>query len=417
MPDAGLGKSRILVVDDEPANVTILRRLLAQEGYEDVIGVTDSREVPALLDRAPPDLVLLDLLMPYLDGYRILELVAERWPDGLRPPVLVLTADTTRRARERALRAGAMDFLTKPFDHLEAVLRVRNLLAWRHLEVRLARQNERLEELVGLRTRALHDSVERLRESARHREDLLSRLVDAQEMERREIAAEVHDTVIQTLVELQLRLELHGRRLEDPDRRAESDRLHDTAARALAELRLLVTQLRPVTMESDGLEGAIRELLRPDTRADGADPDVTLVVDLAVDPPLTTQTVLYRIAQGAVSNVRRHAAARTLEVRISGDRAGVDLWVRDDGAGFDPHEILAVHGQGGLAIMDERARLAGGWLRAESAVGGGTVIHAWLPLDPEAAVAAPGSGDSPEIEPVEPGEPSGTGGAGSRTAG
>lgn len=385
MPDSDIRKSRILVVDDEPANVTILRRILTQEGYHDVTCVTDPREVPGLLDEAPPDLILLDLLMPHLDGYRILELVADRWPEAVRPPVLVLTADATRQARERALRGGAMDFLTKPFDHLEAVLRVRNLLARRQLEVRLARQNEQLEELVEIRTKALHESVERLGESAHRRAELVDRLVDAQEAERREIAAEVHDGALQTLVELQLRLELLRRHLEDSALIAEVDRLQDTAVRTLADLRRLVMQVQPLSLEREGLEDAIRELLHADGLQNASRPAATLVVDLGVDPPPALQTVLYRIAQGAISNVRRHAAANLLEVRVSADGTGVTLQVRDDGSGFDPAEMLASAGRGGLKVMDERARLAGGWLRIESRPGQGTVIHAWLPLGPAIA--------------------------------
>lgn len=139
--------ARILVVDDEPANVLLLRRMLERAGYRAIETITDPREVlPAYL-RQQPDIVLLDLLMPYLNGFAVMEQLATHTPDGVFVPVVVLTADITPEARQRALAAGAMDFLTKPFDQTELLLRVRNLLRTRELHVQVTRQNAVLERL------------------------------------------------------------------------------------------------------------------------------------------------------------------------------------------------------------------------------------------------------------------------------
>ena len=137
MNDAEIQSSRILVVDDQDANLRLFEDLLGREGFTNVLSTTDPAQVVDLYTAFDPDLILLDLLMPGLDGFAVLEQLARlRAPNDFRP-VLVLTADATRDARRRALALGAKDFLTKPFDNVEAMLRVWNLLETRHLYKRL----------------------------------------------------------------------------------------------------------------------------------------------------------------------------------------------------------------------------------------------------------------------------------------
>jgi signal transduction histidine kinase len=137
----------ILVVDDEEANVDLLEQMLARAGYTNVLGITDPRRVLPLLRERQPDLILLDLLMPHLDGYAVLEQLRPEIGEDVYLPVLVLTADITSAAKQRALSLGAHDFLTKPFDHIELLLRLRNLLQTRFLHLRLRHQNALLERL------------------------------------------------------------------------------------------------------------------------------------------------------------------------------------------------------------------------------------------------------------------------------
>ena len=114
-----LTDARILIADDEPANVRLLERLLNQAGYRNVRATTDSRQVQALYEEFQPDLILLDLMMPHLDGVAVMEQLPIA--EGEYVPVLVLTADVTAHGKERALTAGAKDFLTKPFDRTEEI--------------------------------------------------------------------------------------------------------------------------------------------------------------------------------------------------------------------------------------------------------------------------------------------------------
>lgn len=138
-------RHRILIVDDEPDNVDMLEIFLADEASS-IKGVTDSNQVERVFNEFEPDLVLLDLHMPKPDGLEILRnLRSARESLGFLP-VIVLTGDTGRTARNSALLLGADDFLTKPLDRQEVVLRVRNLLRTRRLYVELDEANRALQQ-------------------------------------------------------------------------------------------------------------------------------------------------------------------------------------------------------------------------------------------------------------------------------
>jgi CheY-like chemotaxis protein len=137
MTEAEVLNAKILIVDDADANLRLLENLLSKEGFTQVISTSDSTQTLSLFKAFEPDLILLDLMMPDLDGYEILTLLAQHIPNDTYMPVLVLTADATIAARRKALALGAKDFLTKPFDNIEAMLRVWNLLETRLLYKKL----------------------------------------------------------------------------------------------------------------------------------------------------------------------------------------------------------------------------------------------------------------------------------------
>jgi EAL domain-containing protein (putative c-di-GMP-specific phosphodiesterase class I) len=122
----------VLIVDDNPSNVALLQALLDEQGLFRIYTETDPRQVPRQLAQNDPDLVLLDLHMPNVDGHEVLTQI-KLYAAGSFLPVLVLTADTTTTARDRALSQGAQDFLTKPIDSAETALRIANLLRTRQL--------------------------------------------------------------------------------------------------------------------------------------------------------------------------------------------------------------------------------------------------------------------------------------------
>jgi putative two-component system response regulator len=172
-----LADAPILMVDDERANILVLERLLQKAGYRNVRSTTDPRTVLGLVAELRPDLLLLDLKMPGLDGFEILELLRVGAAASSEPslPVLVLTADATKETKRRALAAGATDFLTKPFDLDEVLLRIANMLDLRSLTLELRAKNASLEDRVFERTRELEEShietFERLALAAEYRDD------------------------------------------------------------------------------------------------------------------------------------------------------------------------------------------------------------------------------------------------------
>ena len=150
-----LKEANILIVDDQAANVDILEGFLEMQGYTNIKSTTDSRDVIPLLRTFQPDLLLLDLTMPYLSGFEVMELIKEVLPADSFLPILVLTADITSEAKIKALSCGASDFLTKPFDLLEVGLRINNLLYSNYLRQQLQSQNKILDEKVKERTQEL----------------------------------------------------------------------------------------------------------------------------------------------------------------------------------------------------------------------------------------------------------------------
>jgi putative two-component system response regulator len=162
----------ILVADDLPENVRLLQTLLVRSGYQNVHTTTDPRKVRAMYDEVNPDIVLLDLHMPGADGLTVMRDLRAANEGRTFLPIVILTGDMSPQAKRDALDSGASDFVAKPFDATEILLRVRNLLATRRLHAQLASENRTLEERVKERTDAL----------AASRLEVLSRLAMATEM-------------------------------------------------------------------------------------------------------------------------------------------------------------------------------------------------------------------------------------------
>ncbi|MBW3638091.1 MAG: response regulator, partial [Armatimonadetes bacterium] len=184
--------AHILIVDDEPANVLLLQRILRGAGYTRISSAGDGNAALEVIGSETPDLVLLDLMMPVRDGFGVLQEIAPLLQNEYLP-VLVLTADVSPDTKRRVLSVGAKDFLTKPFDGLEVLLRVQNLLETRFLTLQLRDQNRHLEERVAQRTvelRELYDQLvisnQQLQQSQRAVEEsqieVLSRLAQAAEL-------------------------------------------------------------------------------------------------------------------------------------------------------------------------------------------------------------------------------------------
>ena len=166
---------RILVIDDEPAIVQTIVHILHREGFAHVEGLTDPHLAEQRFRETSPDLVLLDLRMPQMNGLQVLERLVAATPLATYLPIVMLTGDDRPEIREQALSMGAKDFLGKPFDRVEVVLRIRNLLDTRTLHRELRAKNQELEARVVERTGELADSqlevLDRLSRAGEYRDD------------------------------------------------------------------------------------------------------------------------------------------------------------------------------------------------------------------------------------------------------
>lgn len=167
--------AKIAVIDDEAANVELMQRILQLDGYSNISAHTDPLEFLNTCRVMPPDLVLLDLRMPEIDGFEVLKRLKRSVIDFDYRPVMVITSEDDRETKQRALSSGARDFLSKPVSPVEVRLRVRNLLHTRFLQLELQRHAERLEDRVRARTAQLEEArieiLERLALAAEYRDD------------------------------------------------------------------------------------------------------------------------------------------------------------------------------------------------------------------------------------------------------
>jgi putative two-component system response regulator len=176
-----LRDARVLIVDDQELNLRLVRQVLEKAGLHNITLTQDPYAVAALVALHTPDLIIVDLHMPGLDGFGVMEAVRPQVEAAGYLPILVLTADVTDESRRRALDAGARDFLTKPIDNIEVILRTKNLLETRQLYLDLEHQNATLEQRVRERTRDVEEAqletLERLARTAEYRDDQTGRHV------------------------------------------------------------------------------------------------------------------------------------------------------------------------------------------------------------------------------------------------
>ncbi|AOY87179.1 two-component system response regulator [Marinobacter salinus] len=172
--DKKLHEQTIFIVDDEQANLKLLDKILTSAGYTNLVLIRDPREVLSLYREYRPSLILLDLNMPGIDGYQVMEELG-RLGDSLLPPIIILTAQHQQEYLLKALEAGARDFISKPFDRRELLMRVQNFLD-AHVSHRLVHnQKDHLEMLVQERTQELQDTrleiIRRLGHAAEYRDE------------------------------------------------------------------------------------------------------------------------------------------------------------------------------------------------------------------------------------------------------
>ena len=216
----------------------------------------------------------------------------------------------------------------------------------------------------------------RLRQGQLEREALLQRAIESSRLERRRIAQEIHDDVVQDLAGLSFSLAATADRLEARAPASVSETLRQAAGatrESMRRLRSLLVEIYPPNLQAAGLEAALSDTLAP-AAARGIETILDIPDDLSVGPE--AESLLFRTAQEAVRNALAHSQARRLEVRVRAREQGVELVVEDDGRGFSVEELERQRDEGhlGLALLADLAVSAGGRLEVDSSPGRGTRI-------------------------------------------
>lgn len=378
--DTNGAAGRVLVADDDPGNVLLLERVLKNGGYDDVHTTTDPGALPSRLRAVEPDLILLDWHMPPTNGADVLAALREdpRWS---QVPVIVVTADVD--ARLQALELGATDFLTKPFDPAEILLRVRNVLRLRLLHQELEEANAALECRVDERTAELGAALEQLRKAEVVRRDFVA-------MASHEIRTPL--TVIRGFVEV-----WNSRGLPDPD---DAGLQLDAVRRNVQRMEHLVHNLLLASRVESGNERHRRRVFTCPEILDAAQLGTAstepVSVSCEVDGRFEGDPELLRVAlANLVSNADRYGDP-PIEVRATKVPGGAAITVTDHGPGV-PEEFApriferfsqatagdrrTAQGTGlGLWVARHIAELHGGRLSYERAPHGGASFTLRLPL-------------------------------------
>jgi signal transduction histidine kinase len=403
MRDDDLTGAKILIVDDQLANVRLLERLLATAGYRDLSTTTESREALERYRTFQPDLILLDLLMPHLDGVAVLEQLKTEIPAGAFLPVVILTADVTPEAKRRALAAGAHDFVTKPFETLEVVLRIGNLLKTRRLYLALEAQNRSLDQTVKERTARLLQS-----EKVATMGSLLAG-----------VAHELNNPLAVLSGQAQL---LRETVTDDPTLSRRANKIAEASDRCVRIVRnfLALARQRPPERTEVRIDEVVRgaiELLAYELRTDSIEVTVEVAEGLprlSGDPHQLHQ-VLVNLIANAQQAMRRQTQPRRLTVAARHEAASpvVRLDVTDTGPGmtravldriFEAFFTTKPAGEGtglGLSLCRGIVEEHGGTITVDSEPGRGTSFTIELPVGhPEPLHASPASADGePALQP------------------
>jgi signal transduction histidine kinase len=344
--------STVLIIDDDPTALMNIEAILEERGYH----LETASSGPEGLEKAAallPDLILLDVMMPGMDGFEVCRRM--RSTSSLAEvPIVILTALEDRFFLLRGTEAGADDFISKPVDRQELLARVRTI-------TRLNRYRTLLEQRENLRQMA-------------------GRVVAAQEDERKKISRELHDELGQALTAHNLKLHELQRELPGnmSDLLQQVNLLISETSEILNKTRLIAQDLRPPLLDTLDLQLALS------TCCLGFSSRAHIPVHFEIDPALPLladlyAVILYRILQETLTNVIKHAQATQVWVDLAQEDDWLNLTVQDNGQGF-PAEKSETGGIGLIGIR-ERLALVGGYLNIRSSPNQGSVISASLPLN------------------------------------
>lgn len=359
-----LHKGNILIVDDTPDNLRLLSSTLTKRGYK-VRSVINGAMALMGAQAAPPDLIMLDIKMPDLDGYQVCQRLKEH-PKTSDIPVIFISAIDQIFDKVKAFSSGGVDYIHKPFHIEEVLARVENQLTIRRLQLQLQDQNN-----------CLRQTQTELLQALEQKRSLLQRIEEMAAIEERNrIAREIHDSLGHALTALNVQLQAAATLLPTDPQQAESflTQAQRLGAVAISEVRQSVGALRAGIVEKP-LTEAIASLVADFRASTGITPTTKLNLQVKIPPPL--DKTLYRIIQEALTNTSKYAQATIVQIQLTAIPEGVYLSVEDNGRGFS----LNQESNGfGLQSMSERAAALDGDFQITSKPGSGCQIKAEFPL-------------------------------------
>jgi two-component system sensor histidine kinase/response regulator len=357
-------KGDILLVDDTPDNLRLLSTMLLEQEYE-VRSVRSGSAALMGVQGQPPDLILLDITMPGMSGYEVCERLKGN-PETRDIPIIFISALNEVFDKVKAFTVGGVDYISKPFQVEEVLVRVENQLALRRLQIQVQERNQQLESAEAELRRAL--------EQERALNQRIEELATLEERNR--IARDIHDSLGHALVALNIQMETALALWKDNPEKAydflvEAKQL---GSNALQATRQSVSDMRSDPLQGRLLEDAIAALMQEFQRTSGVQP----VCVIHLSQPLSHQlsTVIYRIVQEGLTNIYKHAQATAVQLQLRSLDSGLSLTLEDNGSGF---QIDANQSGFGLQGMRERVEALGGQLTITSDRGAGCQITATFP--------------------------------------
>jgi len=367
---------RVLIAEDNSLVSEVIKGLLEQAGYTVVGEAADGLEAIEMTQSTRPDVVLMDIKMPVMDGLEATQLIHKRCPT----PVVVLTAYDTPALVEQASAAGAGAYLVKPPNVREIEHAITIAMARFDDMMELRRLNAELQAEITERKRA----EEEVTKHRRNLQRLSAQLINAQEAERKRISQELHDEMGQALTAMRINLAAIEKDLPSGLAPTIRERLAETswlADQTLEQTRELSLDLRPSMLDDLGLLPTLRwyvnryaKRLNIEVEFEAIDFEERLTAEM--------ETALYRIVQEALTNVARHAQANRVRIRLERKEAKVRAFIEDDGQGFDAQEVIdreAPARGAGLLGIQERVASLGGRFSIQSRPGQGTRLSLEIP--------------------------------------
>jgi two-component system, sensor histidine kinase and response regulator len=351
----------ILIVDDTLDNLRLLSAMLAEQGY-DVRSVTNGSTALMGIRAQAPDVILLDINMPGMNGYEVCrQLKAD--PSTREIPVIFISALNEVFDKVKAFSVGGVDYIAKPFQAEEVMVRIENQLKLRRLQAQLQTQNARLQQAEAELRQALAQ------------EQALNQRIEAMATleERNRIARDIHDSLGHALVALNVQMETSLALWQDNPAKAHEFLVEakQLGSDALKAVRQSVSEMRTDPLQGQLLEEAIATLTQEFYRTTNIQPQCQINLSRPLSLPLNT--AVYRIIQEGLTNICKHAQATAVQIHVYTDPSGLTLILQDNGKGFRLNENKCGFG---LQGMRERTAALGGHLEIASEPDSGCKITA-----------------------------------------